>query len=51
MRAPRYTCERCGKKGTAEQMLFSRHTGNRYCIEFNACEKRAALRNRKRRAA
>ena len=47
MRAPRYACERCGKKGRADQMLYSRHSHNRYCIDLAACARRAA--NRKRR--
>ena len=29
--APRYTCGLCGRKVTAEESVYSRFTGNRYC--------------------
>lgn len=49
MAVPKYHCGRCGKKGTAEQMVYSRFSGNRYCIDLAACARRAA--NRKKRSA
>lgn len=45
---PRYACGRCGKRGTAETMVYSRHTGNRYCFKLDECARRTA--NKKRRA-
>lgn len=49
MAAPKYPCGRCGKPGAAEQMIYSRHSGNRYCIDMAACAKRAA--SKKKRSA
>jgi len=40
-RAPRHSCARCGKRGTAEQLIYSRHTGSRYCQDLGACAARA----------
>lgn len=49
MATPRYACNRCGKRGLAEKMVYSRHTGNRYCTDLDGCARRAA--NRRKRAA
>jgi hypothetical protein len=45
--APRYACGRCGRRATADRMVYSRHSGNRYCIDMGACAKRAAARKRR----
>lgn len=38
----KYTCPRCKKASPAERMTYSRHTGNRYCRDFDACDRRRA---------
>ncbi len=40
-----YPCARCGKHARPEAMIFSRFTGNRYCVDDKACDRR-----RKRKA-
>lgn len=48
-KAPKYACGLCGRLDIAERMVFSTHTGARYCgTDFNGCRARAA---RKRKAA
>lgn len=44
---PKYPCGKCGKRATAEQMLYSRFTHARYCTDLDACARRAAKRKRK----
>lgn len=46
--ARRYACGTCGKRGKADEMIYSRHTGSRYCADLTACMKR---RKRGRRHA
>lgn len=42
-----YECASCGRKRPADQMLYSRHTGKRYCrFDFNHC---VTLGRRKRK--
>lgn len=41
---PKHTCARCGKRQRAEQMIYSRHTRNRYCRDFGACDRRTLRR-------
>lgn len=41
---PRHPCAICGKRSRAADMVYSRFTGNRYCIAEAACRKRAARR-------
>jgi hypothetical protein len=36
-----HRCALCGKPGKAEAFTFSRWTGNRYCLDTRACERRA----------
>lgn len=39
----KYACSLCGKKSTADRMVYSTFTGQRYCgREFRACFERAA---------
>lgn len=46
--AIRYECGVCGKRITAEQAIYSRHTGARYCaFDTDACRKRGKARKRK----
>jgi len=42
----RYPCARCGRRAAAGEMIFSRHTRNRYCRDVDACERRAIRRAR-----
>jgi hypothetical protein len=42
----RYPCSRCGKKDTAEHLVYSRFTGNRYCPDLDACDRRAKRRRK-----
>lgn len=39
-KTPRYGCGVCGKRDTAERMIYSRFTGNRYCVDLAACRAR-----------
>lgn len=38
----KYPCALCGRAGTAVNMLYSRFTGNRFCLDRSSCEKRKA---------
>jgi hypothetical protein len=42
----RHACALCGKPGKAEAFTYSRWTGNRYCVDYRACERRAKRRQR-----
>ena len=44
----RYRCGVCGKQDTAANMIYSRHTGARYCKDMGACRKRIAGRRRQK---
>jgi len=35
-----YRCGCCGKRLKADQWIYSRWTGNRYCTDLDACTKR-----------
>lgn len=35
-----YTCAYCGKRARVESMVYSSHTGNRFCVDPAACERR-----------
>lgn len=41
-----YVCARCGRKADADQFVYSKHTGKRYCVELEACKYRAALQQK-----
>lgn len=43
--APTHTCARCGRTLRNGDWLYSRHTGNRFCTEWKACDKRARRRS------
>lgn len=46
---PKYPCALCGRRDRAEAMVYSSHTGNRYCgSNVNECH--ARHRRQKRRA-
>lgn len=34
------TCARCGLKQPAENLTYSRHTKNSYCLDFAGCDAR-----------
>ena len=36
-----YECARCGKRQTADRMVFSTHTRDHYCAQIDACTRRA----------
>jgi hypothetical protein len=38
----RHACARCGRLGRADRMVYSPHTGARYCQDWRACDRRAA---------
>jgi len=40
----RKTCAKCGKAQRREHLVYSRWTRNRYCLDFKACDRRAARR-------
>jgi late competence protein required for DNA uptake (superfamily II DNA/RNA helicase) len=42
--AGKYRCARCGKPDTAENMLFSAFSRNRYCLDLDRCAIRAERR-------
>jgi len=42
--AVRHACARCGYRRAAGQMIYSRLTKKRYCIEMEACARRATRR-------
>lgn len=44
--APTYPCGVCGRRGKAEDMIYSPHTGTRYCPTLDDCRKRAARNKR-----
>jgi hypothetical protein len=46
MKARQYACARCGRRVRPERWVYSRHTGNRYCVELDACAKRARRRKK-----
>jgi hypothetical protein len=37
----KHACAICGKQGRAANMTYSRHTGNHFCLDTRACERRA----------
>jgi len=39
-----YSCALCGKRVREGQYVYSRFTGNRYCIGMEACRARAKKR-------
>ncbi len=43
---PRIVCVLCGRTDYADRMIYSSHTGNHGCVDYKACERRAA-RNKK----
>jgi hypothetical protein len=47
MAVPKYPCGRCGKRAKAEQMVYSRFSGARYCRDLNACAQRSRRKSRK----
>lgn len=47
----RYPCARCGKQSTAERMVYSKWTRNRYCLDFDACTRRKKRAERVRNLA
>lgn len=36
----KHACARCGKHDLADRMVYSAFTRNRYCRDFNACDRR-----------
>lgn len=44
--AVRHACTLCGKLAPAEKLVYSTHTGNRYCPDLDACKKRARRKGR-----
>lgn len=36
----RSRCSRCGRVRSAEELILSRHTGARFCPEFEVCDRR-----------
>jgi hypothetical protein len=36
----KHACARCGKRETADRMVFSTYTRNRYCRDMTACDRR-----------
>lgn len=45
---PTYACGHCGRRLTAEKMVFSSHTGSRYCgVDLGRCEREGAKRVRR----
>lgn len=43
----RHACARCGKKQPAYWMVFSKFSRNRYCRDFQACDRRFKRTRRK----
>ncbi len=43
MAATLHRCALCGRRQSAEKMIYSRHTGARYCTgaDIDACTRRA----------
>jgi len=41
----RYPCARCGRHSVADTMVYSTWTGNRFCFDLRACERRAKRRS------
>ncbi len=41
-----HSCARCGRKDTAEHMIYSRHTHARYCWNLDACASRVRANQR-----
>ena len=37
----KHACGICGKRSTSDKMVYSRFTGNRYCADKAACDRRA----------
>jgi hypothetical protein len=45
MTAPvRHQCVRCGRSQPRERLIYSRYTTSYYCLDFDACDKRAVRR-------
>lgn len=44
---PVHRCALCHTRLPAQQWIYSRHTGNRFCLDYRACERRAKRRNGK----
>jgi hypothetical protein len=42
----KHACARCGHRDTAERMVYSAWTGERYCMRLSECDKRAAKQRR-----
>lgn len=40
-----HACARCGRRQTADRMVYSSHTGSRYCADIDACGRRANKRS------
>jgi hypothetical protein len=40
-----HCCARCGRYGRADFFFYSRWTGNRFCRDIKACDKRARRRS------
>jgi hypothetical protein len=46
---PKYPCAYCGRSLRADQMIYSAHTGNRFCaIDQRRCQQRGEAAKRKR---
>jgi hypothetical protein len=41
---PRHSCARCGRTLRDGDWIYSSHTGNRFCVDLKACDKRARRR-------
>lgn len=39
-----YVCARCGLRTVGNRLMFSRFTRQRYCMDIDACERRAKHR-------
>lgn len=42
----KHACARCGKRDTADRMVFSSFTRNRYCADLSACDRRFKRRKK-----
>lgn len=43
----RYACARCGRWQTADRMVYSRYTRQRYCRDMTGCDRRHRRLQRK----
>lgn len=39
-----HTCARCGRSGRRREMIYSRHTGNWYCVHVASCDERVRVK-------